>query len=294
MSPQVQVLDELTIVAPFGLRFWDVAAMAPAGAGLTVTAYPGAFPELRSIALVNKSNVYFFRDLPGMRRVESGEGDEAFWAANPPRVPFTLEVADADGRYLPYQLPVLLPAHGLFGLARSPLSSWLTPDATWLPVFPSPARETLGPSGIVRAQLWDSFADAPAAWAMMSAQAQGSAVMNGVADIRGVVTLTLPYPEPRTSPFASPLGSGPLRLDEQTWPLSVKVFYSPRPRAGGLPDLERILHQAQAVAWRDSAHSAQAGSFTLQFGKELILRSLDSSSGRQLPYLLITASSSPL
>ena len=81
MNPEVQVLEELTWVAPFGVRFWDVTAMAPAGAGLTVVAYPNAFPALRSTADVNRTGVYFFHGLPGMRRFENGDGDEDFWAA---------------------------------------------------------------------------------------------------------------------------------------------------------------------------------------------------------------------
>jgi hypothetical protein len=127
----------------------------------------------------------------------------------------------------------------------------------------------------------------------MTAQVAGSLVMPALADDRGVVTLTLPYPEPRNSPFASPLGPGSLKLSDQTWPLTVSVFYTPRitsPVSSDfvLPDLETILAQGMATAWRDTAHSATASNFTLQFGKDLVLRSMDSGTGRDLPVLLIT------
>ncbi|HEV3037485.1 MAG TPA: hypothetical protein VHA33_06835 [Candidatus Angelobacter sp.] len=287
MNPQVQVLEELTLVAPFGVRFWDITAMAPAGAGLTVIAYPNGFPSLRSTAYVNHTGVYFFHNLPGMRRVENGSGDDNFWIANPPSIPFTIEVSDSQDRYLPYQFSVLLPMHGLYGLATSPLSS-LTPDSTWLPMFSTPSRPLPGPSAVVRALLKDDVAKAPAAWALVTAQISGSLVMTGLGDNRGALSLTLPYPEPQNSPFASPLGPGSLQLSDQTWPLNISVFYVPKPAGQVLPDLVGVLHQGAANVWRDTAHSGPANSFTLQFGKELVLRSLDSGTGRELPVLLVT------
>jgi hypothetical protein len=145
----------------------------------------------------------------------------------------------------------------------------------------------------VRAQLKDDAAKLPAAWTLMTAQVAGSLVMPALADDRGVVTLTLPYPEPANSPFASPLGPGSLKLSDQTWPLTVSFFYTPQitsPLSTDfvLPNLETILGQRVATAWRDTAHSAPDNSFTLQFGKDLVLRSIDSGTGRDLPVLLIT------
>jgi hypothetical protein len=195
--------------------------------------------------------VYFFHGLPGMRRFENGIGDEDFWTAHPPSVPFTVEVSDAQDRYLPYQFSVLLPAHGLYGLVESPLSLSLTPDATWLPVFSTPSRAMPGPSAVIHAQLMDDAAKAPAAWALMTAQVPGSLVMT-------------------VSVFYRPALSSPVAADAV------------------LTDLKTILGQGEATAWRDTAHSAPASSFTLQFGKDLVLRSLDSGTGRELPVLLIT------
>jgi hypothetical protein len=293
MTPQVTGLEEFTRVTPFGVRFWDVTAIAAAGAGLTVVTYPDGFPDLRFTADVNRTGVYFFHDLPGMRRVEMGSGDESFWAGNLPRIPFTVEVTDPLYRYLPYRFSILMPVHGLYGILDSPLSPALTPDATWLPVFSAPAREMPGPSAVVRTVLMDDAAGAAAAWTLVTAQVPGSPMTVGLADDRGVVTLTLPYPEPRNSPFASPLGPGSLKLSDQTWPLTISVYYLPGAPSQTLPDLEEILHQGAATAWRDTAHSAPAQGFTLQFGKELVLRSLDSATGRELPVLLITPASPP-
>ena len=47
MSTEVVVLEQLTLTAPLGVRFWDVATVSPAGSGLLVLAYPDAFPESR-------------------------------------------------------------------------------------------------------------------------------------------------------------------------------------------------------------------------------------------------------
>jgi hypothetical protein len=151
-----------------------------------------------------------------------------------------------------------------------------------------------GPSIVIRAQLLDISANSPAAWALIAAQIPGAGVMTGLTDARGVVSLTLPYPEPRSTPFASPLGPGSLRLSDQTWPVTITVFYSQRSTGDNLPDLEWILQQGPATAWMDTTRSAPAGSFIAQFGKELILRSFDATSGRQLPVLLVTPASSPL
>jgi hypothetical protein len=287
MNPQVQVLEEVTRVAPFGVRFWDVAAMAPAGAGLRLVAYPNVFPDLRSEAGVNHTGVYFFHDLPGMRSVENGAGDDDFWSANPPSIPFTVEMSDPMDRYLPYQFSVLMPARGLYGLAGSPLST-LTPDSSWLPVFSSPARPMPGPSALIYALLKDDTLKSPAAWALVRAQVPGAPVMTALADDRGAVTLSVPYPEPRNSPFASPLGPGSLKLSDQTWPLTISVFYLAGAGSGKLPDLEAVLHQPAAKVWHDTAHTGPAFGFTLQFGKQLVLRSVDSATSRELPVLLIT------
>src|SRR6185437_10154784 len=67
-TPTVVVLEEITCVAPLGLRFWDVASARAVGAGLTVQAYPAGVPGLRMDAVVSRRGVYSFRGLPGMRQ----------------------------------------------------------------------------------------------------------------------------------------------------------------------------------------------------------------------------------
>ena len=293
MTPQVQLLERVTLVAPLGMRFWDVAAGGPAEAGLTVVAYPNAYPDLISPAVWNASGIYSFSGLPGLRRAENGVGDDAYWRANPPSIPFTLVVSDPLNRYLPFQLSLLLPARGLYGLLASPLLAVPVPDATWLPIFSTPARPAGGVIAMIRASLQDP-SGAGASWAVVTAQAPAAAPAIGVADSRGVISLPVPYPELRSALFGSPLVSAPLKLSDQRWPVAINVFWTPFSGNVTTPDLQSLLQQGEAFVWRDTARSTPATTFMLEFGNDLILRSVDSVTGRELPYLLVTPAGSPL
>jgi hypothetical protein len=292
MTTSVLVLEQLTLTAPFGVRFWDVATTAPAEGGLTVIAWPDSFPQLRITATEGPSGVYSFSNLPGLRDFENGAGDDVFWAVNPPATPYTVQVSDAGFRYLTYQFSVMLPARGLFALWDSPLSNALTPGPDWLPVFSSPSRTLPAPAGAIYATLWDDGASAPAAWALLSSQAPGLPPVTALADERGVVALFQPYPEPSGSGINSPLGAPNLTF--QSWPIEVSVYYSRISAASAAPDLNQILQQVPATVWRDSAHTISANEFQLSFGSDLVLRSLDSTSGRDMPVLLVTPATSPL
>jgi hypothetical protein len=292
MSAQVTALEQITLTAPFGVRFWDVAAVAPAEGGLSVTGYPDSFPELRTMGVENHTGVFCFSGLPGLRRAENGEGDDAFWSANPPTIPYTFEFSDPEDRYLPYRFSARLPVRGLFGLWESPLSSGLTPDPTWLPIFSSPSRPMAVPTGMVRAQLRDDTSGGPASSAILTVQAPGLPMVTGLANERGTLSLSQPYPEPSDNGPASPLRAP--NLTEQDWPIETAVYYSSHRMHQSQPYLEEILQQGAAVAWRDTSHTAPANRFNLQYGQDLVLRSLDSTSGRELPVLLVTPAASPL
>ncbi len=299
MSLPVLVLDKITLVAPFGVRFWDVAVCAPAAAGLNVIAYRNAAPELRFTAFANHIGIYYLLHLPGLQQVERGYGDDAFWSANPPRFPFTVEVSDPNEQYLPLKFSVLLPSRGLLhGLAASPLLAVPVPDPTWVPVFSTPSRVLPGPAAVIHAELKDDDSKMPAAWALVEARFHGMPAVFGVADARGMITIVAPYPEPVTTPFdsplGSPLGSGSTKLSDQSWLFKITVYYTPQGPAQKVPSLEEILHQRPAQVWRDTGHSTPASGFIVTYGKDLVLRSLDSGSGRPLPVLLITPAASPL
>lgn len=292
MSTQVVVLEQFTLTAPFGVRFWDVSTNTPAGGGLLVMAYPSSYPELLTTATESPGGVYSFSGLPGLREAENSAGTDAFWSAHPPVCPYTIEVRDLQERYLSYRFSALLPVRGLFGLWSSPVFSALTPDSTWLPLFSTPARPIPGPTAMVCAHLQDT-AGGWAAWAIVTVQAPGLSLRTGLADKRGMVSISQPYPEPSGSGLASPL-SAP-KLSDQSWPVEVAVFYTAGKVDQPLPELDQILHQNAAVAWRDAAQTSPADQFNLQFGQDLVLRSLkDSTRGDELPVLLITPAGSPL
>jgi hypothetical protein len=292
MSTQVLVLEEISLTSPFGVRLWDVARVAPAEGGLTIVAYPDLYPELRTAAVENHIGVYSFSGLPGLRRIENSTGDAAFWSANTTSIPYTVEVYDPEQRYLPYRFSTRLPVRGLFGLWESPLLSGLTPDPSWLPVFSDPARPIAGPAATISAQLQDETLTKPAAWALLTVQAPGLPLVTGLADQRGVLAISQPYPEPTDSGSGSPLNAP--KLTDQNWPIEVSVFYTAHQASQAVADLEQILHQSAAVAWRDTDHTAPADHFNLQFGQDLVLRSIDSNTGRELPVLLVTSTASPL
>ena len=294
MTSPVQVLDDVALVAPLGLRFWDVATMAPAEAGLAVTASPASYPDLIFTAATGPGGAYSFSALPGARRFEEGGDDDAFWAANPAGTVYTINVADPQGRYLPFRLSLLVPFRGFYELPASPPATGLSPDPTWLPVFSTPSRVLPGPGAVVRAQLRDESSGGGAMWAMVTAQFSGLPPMSGVADERGVVSLSVAYPEPANSPFGSLPASGLVKLSDQSWPIGIAVHYSGLLAARSTPDLEELLQQGAATAWSDTAHSAPANSFTVGFGSDLVLRSRDSVSGRELPVLLVTGAGSPI
>jgi hypothetical protein len=297
MSTPVIVIEQTKIVTPLGVRFWDVAMSAPAGGGLSVVAYRDDWPELTWNAVEGRNGVYSFRALPGLQYASSGMGDDAYWSTHPPNVPYLLSVTDPEDRYLPFQLSALLPCRGPIGIFASPLFTGLTPDPTWIPVFSLSSRPISGPVGAIRAQLQDDTTGLPASWATMTAQSTPGVAATGIADARGVISLALPYPEPRNFAFASPLGSS-VKLTDQTWPVDISVFYTPSaskgPASTSLPFLEDLLQQGPAFAWANTAHSALGENFQLQFGNDLILRSLNSANGVQLPVLLVTPAGSPL
>jgi hypothetical protein len=291
MSAQVVVLEELSLTAPLGVRFWDVATATPAGGGLLVVAHPIAFPELRITAVQGRRGVYSFSGLPNLRNAENGAGDDAFWSANPSVVPYTVEVYDLEERYLPFRFSTLLPVRGLFGFWSSPLFTALTPDPTWLPIFSTPSRPMPSSSASVRAQLQDDILGGPASWAILTVQAPGLPLVTGLADDRGMVSVSQPYPEPVDHGMTSPLSAA--KLTEQSWPVGVEVFYNSGKADQPLPDLQEVIQQRAAVIWGDTAHTAPADRFNLQFGRDLVLRSLDSTSGRELSVLLVTPAGSP-
>ena len=292
MSSPVVVLEEIALVAPLGVRFWDVALNARFSGDLDVRVWPAAIPEQQIPGVQGSGGVYSFHHLPGMRDAENGAGDAAYWAVQTPRFPFVLQVVDAASNYLPFTLPVLLPQRGIFGLRVSPPAPGI-PDDTWLPLFSSPAR-VFSSRAMLRAQLVELATGRPAAGALGEARAGSNPPALGMADDRGVMAMPLEWPEPENFGLGSPIGGVARQWADQRWTVDITVYYSRVVPAGAYPDLNALLSQAAATVWADRTGSAELDSAELVFGQDLTLRSLDSPGGRELPYLFVTPAGSPL
>jgi hypothetical protein len=492
MSASFLTFERQTLVAPLGLRFRDAATGEFVRGGLSVAVYPADNPSRRASAFVNNSGVYVVRHADGLREVEFGAGDKAFWDAPPTKRSFTVEVADTEGRFLPYSFQTALPVEGIhtwawpladasaqtptepaaafsdnfddgvrdarwkLGTLTTPASSWdqqvkveetggrlevtprtsvagknyngyvsvagwnlsdagatvavvqtttnaaqtvftlaldgtnwfrflatsgtlsfqtkvngadsstnipadaaqqrfwrlrheragdqiifeTSPDgAAWavrrivprqfsiksltvelnagtassvaspgkavfgglifesnpaqaLPLYSAPTRPVTGGMAVLRASLWDSVADAPAAWALLEARAGGQPTARGYADAAGRVALLFPYPEPPSFVQQNP-PPPPTPFTRQEWPVSIYASYKPQSPAPRLPDLRATLAQPRATLWADAARTTPLTKVTLRSGQQLVVRSYEASTdaapdGRPLPVLFIT------
>ena len=307
---QLEVRERLMTVAPLGLRFWDEVSSRIIGDGLNVTAYPADNPARRVKAFANRSGVYVFRDLPGMRSFENGAGDDAFWRNLPSKRNFVIEVVDPEGRFLPFIMTLKLPERGVFAW-QDPSSPSPPSPAIGVPLYSSPSRQAPTSMAVVRAELHEwrpgtSHEGNPAAWAVLEARLSGRLVARGFADELGRVAMIFPYPEPVTHtlgspPSGSPQPAGAPQLRDQEWTIEFAAFCEPlRPAPIGnrpaLADLDDILTQRSATLWADTERSRLLGEATLHFGRELVLRSRDFGAGAigaPKSVLFITPAGSP-
>jgi hypothetical protein len=300
MATPFIITDRLTMVAPLGLRFHDTANGAIVGDGLSVWAYPLGRPSAKRPAIANRRGVYVLHHGYGLREREQGDGSRSYWDhPDPPNKDFVIEVTDEQRRFQPFQFTASLPVEGIFkwdGSLESPLST-----RTTVPLFSATTRSVVSGMAVIRAELWDTSLDAPAAWAVIEAFTAGTFIGRGMADDAGRIAVIFPYPTPLSfasaSPPGSPLGSPPVAtsapLTEQVWPLELRAFYTPeRPvmsppdfieEAGpALPDLRFTLSQPAATLWAD-AEQTEILETNLRFGRELILKSRPSPSSPPSP-----------
>jgi hypothetical protein len=270
---QLRTLEIVTRTAPLGVRPWDAVSGRAITDGLVLT-------ELRRgrAATPNRSGVFVFHDLPGLRESASGSGDDAFWAQPPATASFELELVDLERRFLPFRFAADAPARGLFREQCPHAFSPPEVDVPGVPLFSAPSR--LVPPGLaaVRAELWDVELDAPAAWAVLEVTPYGAPAVRGVADAQGRVLVLLAYPEPHWPGSSPPPGSR--ALADQTWPLELGVRYDPAgsspplpdPAAGVAPDLCAVLGQAPATLLDSLSPATLLTGATLAFGRQLTLR----------------------
>jgi hypothetical protein len=292
----VQVLEWISRVAPLGIRFRDAATRKTVDDDLTAIVYPTAERELSTAGIINRGGIFVFRNIFGLYDVEIGSGDSAFWAAQPPRYDFTLEVRDPARRFLPFILPLKLPQRNLLGIAfNSPLSSPLVGQTggrgAFVPVFSAPSRTV--PEGMIalRAEIVDTgsspLGPLEAAYAVIEAKAGDQPLVTGVADWRGRILLPLPYPKAVIT--LGSMATSNVPLQDQTWTVDFTVRYRRRATVPELPDLYDVLSQPAATAWQTTALTTPWTQTTLAFGRELLL----ATQGTASHTLLITPAGSP-
>lgn len=261
------VLERVTRTALLGVRPWDGATGRAVTEGLTLTALRGG---VRAVA--NRSGVFVFHDLPGLRASSFGAGDDGFWASPPDQAHIVLELADERRRYLGFRFDSDAPLRGLFRESCGPASPPEV-EVPGVPLFSAPGRTVPAGLAAVRADLWDLHADAPAAAAVLAIEAAPGVTVRGVADEQGRVLVLLPYPEPPWQTGSPPPTA--VALSAQTWTLGVSIRYEPAATGAGEvapPDLCAVLLQAPATALAALSPAVDLTTATLTFGQPLTLR----------------------
>ena len=299
LTPTIRVLERYAILCPFGVRFHDPVMRSSIGEGLRVTARPPGRHATKREAHLTRSDVFAFQNLPGLRDIEIGRGDQQFWESFDQglsrRRRFVIEVEDGWRRFLPFSFTAELPHRGLFELPclGSPPSLVDLPVAG-VPLFSSPARLVPGGMAVVRAQIEEFGTGRPAAGALLEIEASSASMPAtralGLADNKGRVVVMFPYPElaPPPSQRLSPPASGQ-SLSSREWSVNVRIFWGPVSEGEELPDLCALL--------RDQPEREPLGTIsplgrlpvqTLRYGRELVLRSEES-----LSVLFINSAASP-
>lgn len=278
-ADDVVALERVTRVTPFGARFWDAATRRFIADRLRLRAWRGADTSTRATeGFPNPSGVMLLAGLPGLRELENGAGDDAYWAAAPVSPPhrYRVEFSDRAGRFLPYTFDAHLPWHGLYPAPYPDIVSPALLDA--FPLFSAPARPVPPALAAVRAQLRRSDDGRPAAWALVETFWNGTLLCTGLADREGRVSLYFAYPEPVPKHLQRVSPSQP--YPEASWTLTMQVRHTPYAQDVTPPAverLERILAQEPRALLDSLMPAANFTDRTLELGVELVVRSDPSS-----------------
>ncbi|HEY2902664.1 MAG TPA: hypothetical protein VGL59_18925 [Polyangia bacterium] len=308
------ILESWSRVAPLGVRFVDDQNGRVIGDGLQVTAWPSAEPSRLRAVPQGRTNVFYLMNVGGLRDLEFGAGDDAYWAGLPRHLAFTLEVNDRYGRFLPFRFNTTLPVRGLLRLAcGSPSTPAPLPagaEADGVPLFTAPARSNTPGTVVIRADLWDAANHVPAAWAMLEARTPGARLrgeppVRALADHLGRVALHFPIPDAGDfdgGSFDSPSGGASgAALGQRTFTVELDALYAHLPPAADtltrplrpIPELCAALNQPPARLWdRLGGAPVALSQTTLRFGQDTSLRSSNVGS-EPASVLLLTPSQSP-
>lgn len=323
------MLERQTLIAPLGVKFWDVSAGAYVTSGLSVRAYPAGARLRATDALLNRSGTYVLHHASGLRRFEMGTEASEFTETSPARQRFIVEVRDNERRFLPCAFEADLPFKGLFrwnepSVDKAPLEP---PDSLAVPLYPSTVRRDPQGMAVLRTELYEASQEEtdeglpvrrPAAWAVLEARDEAGRLLGrGIADERGRVAIVFAYPPPHdsnSSVISSP-GAGfaaGLPFLKQQWAIQLQAFYEPAeqlsppsplvPSTGAsheLPLLNDLLHQQPAHLFLDDAQTEPLMEVTLMYGPKVFLGPPSSNVGSPpdpvpLSILFVTPAGSPL
>ncbi len=302
MIAPFQLRKRQTLIAPLGVRFWDVATGAYVNKGMRVMVYRNDDRLHATQASPNRSGTYVLHQASGLREFEMG-GGPPFTDTVPLRHPFTIEVTDEERRFLPLKFEAELPCKGLFNWQQTTTAQApLDPPAgnPGVPVYSSILRTAPAGMAVLRAELYESPGEVtdevpqtPAAWAMLEARFGGRLLGRGIADEKGRVALIFAYPAPRDSggsASGSPVGeftAGPPFL-QQEWTIQLQAFYAPnvflspptpfsppsnssRDNEAGVPILSDILNQSPASLFLEEAQTEPLTEVTLRYGPKFFV-----------------------
>lgn len=223
--------DTLTLPAQFALRCYDPLTGAVVAGGLRVRLWPAGRPEGVVDATPTRSNFFVAHPLG---------------APAGPR-PWTVEVRDTLGRFLPLQLTAMVPLDTpqLPPVASPPAGLGELLGRDEVPLFSAPTRVMPPGAGLVLADLRTAEGGV-AAWAVVTAHAVRRGVVGallgaGMADRRGSLAL------PLRLPGSARAGDGATL--EQPVVVRLRAFFvgaGPGPPADA-PELARALSQPEVT-----------------------------------------------
>jgi len=286
---RVTVLERIRRASALAIRFWDVALDRQVTSGLQVVACLHGQKKPIALAAPNRSGVYVFAHLPGLREFEFADHDLLGPIPENQLQKYDIHVKDHQQRFLAVSFRLTAPFLGIFpageGLA-SPLPFW------GLDLFSQASRKTPAGFAAVYAELRDSGRETPAAYAHFEVETEDGKVHHGIADAAGKAAVYFPYPPVQLPLASSPFSGGPVSLSAHTWPLRCRVYYAPDQQqklsAFDEPNLKSILEQDQAmVQLRRSGVPVSEIETSIQLNVPAVLRSEGES------VLLVAETTSP-
>ncbi|MBA3891161.1 MAG: hypothetical protein H0X64_11600 [Gemmatimonadaceae bacterium] len=209
------------------------------------------------------------------------EADGLSVAAGADTIAARVEVRDGSGRFHDFRIAADLPSDGLLAnpCGNPPVPA---PEQAqrYMPLFSLPSRPVPPGFAVVRARLLYEEDRRPAAYAALEVVARpGAQPVRGIADERGEVLVLFPYPPP-LGLFGSPPAGTKRPLAQATWTVTLQVLAptAEAPADGRTPDLCTFLDQSPATLVTTTSPPAEIGEATVQYGRELVLRSSQADS----------------